>query len=71
MVSRSVAGDEDEPGAVAMSAIVREWTRIGCTGFGGPPAHIALLRALCVTERGWIAATDFEAGSASSCPAWS
>lgn len=59
-MSGSVARDEDEPGAVAMSASVREWTRIGCTGFGGPPAHIALLRALCVTERGWIAATDFE-----------
>ncbi|HEX4787026.1 MAG TPA: chromate efflux transporter [Actinospica sp.] len=40
--------------------IVREWTRIGCTGFGGPPAHIALLRRLCVTRRAWIPADDFE-----------
>jgi hypothetical protein len=26
-----------------LSALVREWGRIGCIGFGGPPAHVALL----------------------------
>ena len=36
--------------------VVREWGRIGVVGFGGPPAHIALLRDLCVTRRGWIGA---------------
>jgi len=40
--------------------IAREWGRIGITGFGGPPAHIALLRKLCVTERAWIPANEFE-----------
>jgi chromate transporter len=40
--------------------VAREWGRIGLTGFGGPPAHIALLRRLCVERRGWIAAHDFE-----------
>lgn len=40
--------------------IVREWGRIGCIGFGGPPTHIALLRELCVRDRGWIAEEDFE-----------
>jgi chromate transporter len=40
--------------------IVREWGRIGCIGFGGPPTHIALLRELCVRDRGWIAEQDFE-----------
>jgi chromate transporter len=40
--------------------VAREWGRIGCTGFGGPPAHIALLRRLCVERRGWLEARDFE-----------
>jgi chromate transporter len=43
-----------------LTTIAREWGRIGCVGFGGPPAHIALLRELCVERRGWIAAADFE-----------
>jgi chromate transporter len=29
-------------------------------GFGGPPAHIALLRDLCVARRTWMSATEFE-----------
>jgi chromate transporter len=40
--------------------ILREWGRIGCIGFGGPPAHIALLRDLCVTRRGWLTVHEFE-----------
>jgi chromate transporter len=40
--------------------VAREWGRIGCIGFGGPPAHIALLRQLCVEQRGWLAAREFE-----------
>jgi chromate transporter len=45
---------------VPLTTIAREWGRIGCIGFGGPPAHIALLRELCVERRRWIAAPDFE-----------
>src|ERR671936_926841 len=37
-----------------------EWGRIGCIGFGGPPAHIALLRQLCVERRKWLEAREFE-----------
>src|SRR5262249_6874736 len=40
--------------------VVREWGRIGCVGFGGPPAHIALLRELCVDQRGWLEPREFE-----------
>ena len=40
--------------------VVREWGRIGCVGFGGPPAHIALFRDLCVERTGWLDAGDFE-----------
>jgi len=45
---------------VGLASVAREWGRIGCIGFGGPPAHIALLRRLCVDERGWLDPHDFE-----------
>ena len=45
---------------MSLGTIVREWTRIGCIGFGGPPTHIALLRRLCVEDRRWIPASEFE-----------
>jgi chromate transporter len=45
---------------VALSEIAREWGRIGCVGFGGPPAHIALLRGLCVEQRSWLSPAEFE-----------
>jgi len=51
---------------VGLATIAREWTRIGCIGFGGPPAHVSLLRELCVTKRGWISATEFEDGIAAT-----
>jgi len=40
--------------------VLREWGRLGWIGFGGPPTHIALLRDLCVTRRGWLTERDFE-----------
>lgn len=49
-----------EARAPSLATILREWGRIGCIGFGGPPAHIALLRDLCVERRGWLAAEQFE-----------
>ncbi|HEY5230007.1 MAG TPA: chromate efflux transporter [Galbitalea sp.] len=45
---------------VSLPTIVREWARIGVTGFGGPAAHIALLRKLCVERNGWLDAAEFE-----------
>ena len=44
----------------SLAEIVREWGRIGCIGFGGPPVHISLLRELCVKRRGWLTEHDFE-----------
>jgi chromate transporter len=43
-----------------LRTVVREWGRIGCLGFGGPPTHIALLRALCVDREKWLSAREFE-----------
>ena len=45
---------------VSLATVLREWGRIGCIGFGGPPAHIALLRQLCVDRRQWLDAQEFE-----------
>ncbi len=46
--------------AVPLRTIALHWTRIGVTGFGGPPTHIALLRRLVVDERHWIDQREFE-----------
>jgi chromate transporter len=48
---------DDRP---SLATVAREWGRIGCIGFGGPPAHISLLRRLCVDRRRWLEAGDFE-----------
>jgi chromate transporter len=45
---------------VALTTIAKEWGRIGCLGFGGPPTHIAMLRALVVERGRWIDAAEFE-----------
>ncbi|MFC4506212.1 MULTISPECIES: chromate efflux transporter [Streptomyces] len=58
--------DRAEKVRVGLGTIAREWGRIGCIGFGGPPTHIALLRQLCVDRRRWIAAADFEDGIAAT-----
>jgi chromate transporter len=49
---------------IPLATIARQWARLGCIGFGGPPAHIALLRKLCVEQRGWLSADEFEDGVA-------
>ncbi len=46
------------------AVVAREWTRLGLTGFGGPPAHIALLRQLVVAQRRWMDAPAFEDANA-------
>jgi chromate transporter len=51
---------------VPLRTIGAEWLRLGCTGFGGPPTHIALLRRLCVERRRWISAQEFEDGVATT-----
>jgi len=51
---------------VPLTTIAREWGRIGIIGFGGPPAHIVLLRTLCVDNRNWLSAREFEDGIAAT-----
>jgi chromate transporter len=45
---------------VSLLTIARQWLRLGCVGFGGPPAHIVLLRRMCVDQRHWLDAKEFE-----------
>jgi chromate transporter len=45
---------------VPLRTIAVHWTRIGVTGFGGPPTHIALLRRLVVDQRRWVDEREFE-----------
>jgi chromate transporter len=49
---------------VPLLTVLREWGRLGLIGFGGPPAHVALLRELVVERRGWIEAREFEDANA-------
>ena len=58
------AHDRSDPPAAPLSTVAREWARIGVTGFGGPPAHIALLRRLVVDRRRWMDAREFEDANA-------
>jgi chromate transporter len=60
------AGEHVEPSTrpATLGTVAKEWTRIGVTGFGGPPAHIALLRALVVDRKGWMDAREFQDANA-------
>lgn len=59
-------GSDLAPAAPSLVTVVREWGRLGCIGFGGPPTHIKLLRELCVHRQRWIEATEFEDAIAAS-----
>jgi chromate transporter len=75
--NRAIGGEREADGApaprgrppaaeVPLALILREWGRIGCVGFGGPPVHIALLRELCLVRHRWIAEEEFEHGIAAT-----
>ena len=52
-------GSSREP-RVSLATVARQWTRIGVTGFGGPPTHIRLLRRLVVEREHWLDSREFE-----------
>jgi chromate transporter len=66
VTARPVAGPLPDAAPPGLGVIAREWGRIGCVGFGGPPAHIALLRELCTRRYSWLSATEFEDGIAAT-----
>jgi chromate transporter len=57
MTSETHDSDVPPPGLLT---VAREWGRIGCIGFGGPPTHIKLLRDLCVERERWLDPVEFE-----------
>jgi chromate transporter len=59
-----MANDPSRERVATLGTVAREWTRIGLTGFGGPPAHIVLLRELMVERRGWMDAQEFQDANA-------
>jgi chromate transporter len=57
--------DPSQPtGETSLATVARAWTRLGITGFGGPPTHIVMLRQLVVDRMGWIDAREFEDANA-------
>jgi chromate transporter len=62
--SASPASQPQSQPEASLWLIARAWTRIGLTGFGGPPAHIALLRRLVVDRERWLDASEFEDANA-------
>jgi len=59
-MTEETGGGADGGPSASLRDVVLQWGRIGCTGFGGPPTHIALLRTLCVDQREWLTAEEFE-----------
>jgi chromate transporter len=57
------ASSGGRPGRATLGTVAREWTRLGVTGFGGPPAHVALIRRL-MERFGWMDAREFEDANA-------
>jgi chromate transporter len=57
-------GEEPAAARASLATVAREWTRIGITGFGGPPAHIALLCELVVNRMRWMDVQAFEDANA-------
>lgn len=62
-----IDGDTSATSAkISLATVAAQWLRLGCIGFGGPPTHIALLRRMCVEQRHWLDAKEFEDGIATT-----
>jgi len=42
-----------------LGSLFRVFLKIGCLGFGGPAAHLALMEREIVRDRGWLAPSEF------------
>lgn len=58
--SEPVSGEASAPpGPHALREVSRLALKLGCVAFGGPAAHIAMLREEVVTRRGWMTEQHF------------
>ena len=52
--------DQPTEATPSLATIASLWLKLGATGFGGPSAHVALLRTMVVDQHGWISDEEFE-----------
>jgi chromate transporter len=62
--AREASPEHAHGGRVSVETVAKEWTRLGFTGFGGPPVHVALLRELLVKRMRAMDAHEFEDANA-------
>lgn len=53
-----------QPLADRLRELATLFLHLGCTGFGGPPAHMALMNEAVVVQRGWLTAEELTEGIA-------
>lgn len=49
---------------LAIAQLARLFLKLGCVGFGGPPAHMAMMHDEVVVRRGWLSAAELTEGMA-------
>jgi chromate transporter len=58
-VSQGVTSHAAPDGRVPLGELARLFGRIGSTSFGGPAAHLAVMRTEVVGRRGWLSDAEF------------
>src|SRR5437764_4395434 len=53
------AAEHPKPSRRALAEVMEVFVRLGCTAFGGPAAHIAMMREEVVRRRQWISEERF------------
>ncbi len=63
-------GPRPEPASAALREVVAVMAKLGVIGFGGPAAHLALMRDEAVVKRTWVSEPEFLdlVGAASALP---
>lgn len=50
---------QPQPGPTSLATLAGLFLRLGCTAFGGPAVHIAMMRAEVVDRRRWMSEAEF------------